>query len=110
MPLLVTVAAAVHCHLHQPPPLPLLASPSVTHHGRPGADAATSVGGGGFGDLSNPVRACFDPRGAFPNRPRGLDGPHAGGALGTGNPILPGGASIGGGPGPHPGVDDNGRT
>ena len=40
----------------------------------------------------------------------GLGIPHAGGALGPGDRLLPGGASVGGGPGSWPGAGDNGYT
>ena len=72
--------------------------------------ASTSVGGGGSGNRGNPGRACHNPCGALPNCPQGQDGPHAGEALGTGDPLLPGAANVGGGPGPWPGAGDGGRS
>ena len=88
-----------HCrHCRQLPPLPL-AVPAAARHGRPGASAATLVGGRGSGDRGNPGRACHNPHGTFLKRPQGRDGPHAKGALGLGDPLRPGGASIRGGTG-----------
>ena len=102
----VTAAAAVDCRLHQLPPPS--AAPAL--NGRPGGPAATTVGVRGSEDRGNPGRACRNPRGAFPNRQRGLDGPHTVGALRPGDPIFPGGASVKGGLSSCPGAGDNGRT
>ena len=113
----VTVTAAVNFRLRRPPLLPSSAAPAVAagrSRRRPPwstrGPTATSVGGGVFEDQRNPGRACLNPRDTFLNRPQGQNGPHARGALGLVDPLLPGGASVRGGPGPRPGAGDDGRT
>ena len=102
----LSTAASVNRRRRQPPPPS--AAPAL--NGRPGGPAATTVGVRGSEDRGNPGRACRNPRGAFPNRQRGLDGPHTVGALRPGDPIFPGGASVKGGLSSCPGAGDNGRT
>ena len=72
--------------------------------------AATSVGGGGSGYWGNPGRARRDPRGSLLNRPRGQGGSHGGEALGSGSPILPITAGVGGGSGTCPGARGSCRS
>ena len=89
----------------QPPP----AAPAASRHGQPGAPADTTFSCGGSWNRGNPGRSGRNPCGAFPDRPRGRDGPHAGGALRTGDPLLPGASCFGGGPGLRPGAGDVSR-
>ena len=112
LPLVLLTAASSdrRCRRCWTLPLPPPAAPAAARHGRPGGPLATSVGGGGSRDQGNPGRACPNPCGAFPHRPRRRDGPHAGGVLGPGDSLLTGVASIKGGPGPRPGAGDNGWT
>ena len=57
----------------------------------------TSVGGGGSGNQGNPGRALRNHHGSILYHLQGRDGPHARSALGMGDTLITGAASVGGG-------------